>query len=67
MRSIEAVAAGLVLLGEMYFGVGVLEYETTPWQNSWSSLVVTALLIVVGPHLMPLSLETGLHEREGNS
>ena len=49
MRVIEAAAAGLFLLGEMYFGVAVLEAKTTPWQNSWFALIVTSLLILVGP------------------
>jgi uncharacterized membrane protein YeiB len=49
MRAIEAVAAGLFLLGEMYFGVAVLEVKTTPWQNSWFSLAAAASLILIGP------------------
>ena len=63
MRVIEAAAAGLFLLGEMYFGVAVLEAKTTPWQNSWFALIVTSLLILVGP-LVLLDVEQGLAARK---
>ncbi len=49
LRVIEATIAGLFIAGEMYFGIGVLLYKTTPWQNSWFSLIVSCLLIIVGP------------------
>lgn len=41
--------AGLFIVGEMYFGVGVLFYKIAPWRNSWFSVIVTCLLILVGP------------------
>jgi len=49
IRVIEAVTASLFILGEMYFGAVVLDYKTTPWQDSWFSVIVSCLLILVGP------------------
>ncbi len=49
IRVFEAATSGLLLLGEMYFGVAVLEVKTSPWQNSWFTLIATFLLIIVGP------------------
>ncbi|NNN02369.1 MAG: hypothetical protein HKL86_11115 [Acidimicrobiaceae bacterium] len=48
-RIFEGIAASLFVVGEMYFGVGVFLFKTTPWRNSWFSIMVTSLLILAGP------------------
>jgi hypothetical protein len=45
----KVVVALLSLLGQAYLAISVIWYQTTPGHNSKFSLVVSSLLLIIGP------------------